>query len=314
MKITDKIKENHSLKNLTTFKVGGPAEFYIETENDEELIDAIKWAKAKNLSVKILGGGSNILISDAGVKGLVIKIASRFINIKSNIIESSAGCYLAELLKTAYDNSLSGLEWAIGIPGTVGGAIRGNAGAFGSEIGDSIIEVTIFDWLNNNKKILDKSKCNFSYRESIFKNHKNFIILKAVFSLKFKTKNKIEKMMDEFSKRRHTLKIKKPCAGSIFKNISIAEIEKNNPALAAKAYLEKIVKENKVPAGWLIDLADIQERSVGDAAISDTHNNIIINKNEADSGQITALISLIKMKIRNKFNINLQEEIEYFGF
>ena len=147
--IEEKIKNNYPLANFSTFKIGGPAEYFVELETKEEVEEAWIWAKEKNIPITILGGGSNVLISDNGVKGLVIKLHNQTLECNDTEIVCGAGVVVKELVEKAFENDLSGIEWSIGIPGSVGGAIRGNAGAHGGSYDTAVDSVLVFDSLTH---------------------------------------------------------------------------------------------------------------------------------------------------------------------
>ena len=191
------VQKNVLLKNHSTFKIGGPAEYFLSVDKKSDLIKSIKIARNIKIPVFVLGGGSNLLISDSGLKGLVIKNQdkAKIVLKPNNIIEAPAGMVLGDVVDFSIKKSLAGLEWAGGLPGTFGGAVRGNAGAFGGEIKDSIIEVLA---LNNNFKLvkLSNKQCKFSYRSSIFK-EKNWIVLSALIELKKGDKKVLQKQDKE---------------------------------------------------------------------------------------------------------------------
>ncbi|MFN3302078.1 MAG: UDP-N-acetylmuramate dehydrogenase, partial [Patescibacteria group bacterium] len=187
--------------------------------NKEEIIKALRFAKKNKLPFFILGGGSNTLISDEEFKGIVIKIQNSKFKIQNSKIITEAGVMLGKLVNTSLEKGLTGLEWAIGIPGTVGGTIYGNAGAFGKSIGDIVKSVEVFDLDNEEIKILKNKDCDFKYRESIFKKKKKLIILSAILKLKKENKEKIKKKINKYlNYRQKTQPLNFPSLGSIFKN------------------------------------------------------------------------------------------------
>jgi UDP-N-acetylmuramate dehydrogenase len=312
MDIINKIKKNVSLARYSTFKIGGPAEFFLSAAGQEEFIEGVKWAKQNNFAVSILGGGSNVLINDKGVKGLVIRFNAKNIKVNNQIIICEAGSQLSSVAVSAYENNLSGFEWSIGIPGTIGGAIRGNAGAFGETIGRTIKSVKAFDLATMSVKEFLNVDCDFKYRESFFKKNYAYIILDAEIKLESSDRKSIKKKMDEFASFRRNKQPSQPSAGSIFKNIEIGDL--SNQELIHLAKKENVIKGNKIPAGWVIGLADLKNKSVGGAEISEQHANFIINTGTATAEDVVTLISVIKTKVRDEFSVRLQEEIIYFGF
>ncbi|MEK9135122.1 MAG: UDP-N-acetylmuramate dehydrogenase [Patescibacteria group bacterium] len=285
------IRENVSLKNYTTFRIGGKARYFFVAKNKNEVIKAIEWAKNKNLPFFILGGGSNLLVSDKGYNGLVIKIQNSNLKIqnynsKSKII-CEAGRPLSSLVEETAKNNLTGIEWAAGIPGTVGGAIRGNAGAFGGSIADAVKLVEALDIKTAETRFLKNKDCRFEYRNSIFKQNKNLIIISAEFEFLKGVREKIKEKIKEHLDYRNQRHPKGPSAGSIFKN----------------------------PEGFfarnLILECGLGGRIIGDVAISREHANFIINLGGGQAEDVLKLIKLIKQKVKNKFGVKLEEEIQY---
>src|SRR3989344_2804165 len=330
-----KLEKNISLSNYTTFRIGGPAKFFIEVKNEEELLEALDYAKKNNLDFFILGGGSNLLVSDKGFDGLVIKMHNSSFLIHNSSLECGAGVPLAKAVRESVNSGLTGLEWAAGIPGTVGGAIRGNAGAFGGETKDVIesVKVLVIPSLSRNliKEELDpsvyspvgefaqdgihiftKDECQFGYRDSIFKQNKNLIILSAVFKLQKGNKEESRKKIQEIIKKRISVQPQgMPSAGSFFVNPVV-----NNPKIIEEFEKEtgKKSKERKVPAPWLIEQADLKGRQIGGAKVSEKHANYIVNTGNATAEDVIMLASIIKQQVRDKFGVELKEEVQYLGF
>jgi len=300
-----KIKKNIILSSYTTFRIGGRAKYFFSAQNKKEIIQAVNWAKKKNLDFFILGGGSNILVSDDGFDGLVIRLDNKNYKVNGNIVSVEAGMPLNELVKISIDNNLSGLEWAVGIPGTIGGAICGNTGAFGHSISDFILSVEILK--NKEIKILQKEDCSFSYRNSLFKNNRNIVILSAKFKLKKDNKKKSKEMLAKYLNQRKITQPVEPSAGCIFKNPFCTDLSKINKKLAP-------IKDNRISAGWLIEECGLKGYKIGQAQISKKHANFIINCGQAKAEDVIILISLTKQKVRDRFNIQLEEEIKYVGF
>ena len=301
------VKKNISLSEFTSFKIGGRAKYFFIARTKEDLIKAVKAAKKLRTPFFILGGGNNLLVSDKGYKGLVVKIKNEKLKIKnknkkSKIIrvEADAGVPLGRLVNFAFRNKLSGLEWAVGIPGTVGGAVCGNAGSFNKSMADVVKEAAVLDIQekaqsekrkaqNHNLKLktLKNKDCGFGYRESVFKKKKNLIIISVELKLKKRKKKEIEKKIKEcLEYKKKTQPLNYPSAGSIFKNPS--------------GYF----------AGELIEKCGLKGKKIGDAKISEKHANFIVNSGKAKSKDVKKLIELIKKKVKNKFKVILREEIE----
>ncbi|MDD5552141.1 MAG: UDP-N-acetylmuramate dehydrogenase [Candidatus Pacebacteria bacterium] len=299
------IQEEVSLKDFTTFKIGGRTKYFIKASNDNEIKGAVKWTKEKKLPFFILGGGSNILFSDSDYNGVIIKIENRELNFKGNEVIAGAGIVFLKLILFCKEKSLSGLEWGAGIPGTVGGAIFGNAGAFGGEVKNNIKEVLAVDKETLEEKRFSSKDCKFSYRNSIFKKTKKYIISSGIFSLEKKEKGEIGRVIREhilYRKEHHPLG--QPSAGSIFKNIKTKDIE--------NSLLERFFEfkeKAEVPAAYIIDKAGLKGKRVGGAKISEKHTNFIVNYDNAKAKDIISLINFIKGEVKKKFDIELKEEV-----
>jgi len=309
-KLLPEIRKNVFLKDYTTFKIGGKAKYFFVAKNRKEIIKAIKTAKKLKIPFFILGGGSNILVSDQGFNGIVIKCQMSNVKCQNRKIYAEAGVPLSLLVNVAIDNNLTGLEWAAGIPGTIGGAIRGNAGAFGNSIADIIEEVEVFDINDLKIKKIKKDDCKFSYRNSIFKKNKNLIILSAKIKLKKGNKIQIRKIVKErikYRKSKHPLKF--PSAGSVFKNVDLKKIPKKR-----RDNFSKVIKKDPfmvIPAAYLISEAGLKGLKVGQAKISEEQPNFILNLGRAKAKDVIKLIGLIKKRVKNKFKILLEEENQY---
>lgn len=284
-----RLRENVLLSEYSTFRIGGPARYLIEVDNAEDLKKVIQKALELNLQFIVIGGGSNILFSSKGYNGLVIVFKSNnTFSINDNLIEVDASVSLNYLINKL--NNYTGLEWAVGIPGTVAGAINGNAGAFGGEMSELIKQVKVLEVKDNQiiEKNFSKEDCKFSYRNSIFKNNPNLIIASAILELKKDSEENVkQKIKNNLSKRMS----KQP------KGFSIGSIFKNGEDFSA---------------GELIEKAGLKGLQIGDAKISDEHANFIINLGKATSDDVLELIKIIKKEVKEKFSIDLEEEIKIF--
>jgi len=304
-------KENISLAELTTFKIGGPAKLFIEVQNQEELIDCLNTAIKNNYPYFILGGGSKVLFSDRGFDGLVIKLANENIELDENSIKAGAGIKMFKLIEFALAYNLTGLEWAAGIPGTLGGCVRGNAGAFGKFMEDCISSVETIQVSGDeiNKKIYSNSECKFDNRESIFK-HNNDIIWQAELKLEIGDANKArEKIKEHLDQRKTRQPLDYPSAGSVFKNILL----KDHPNLPDK-FSDIPILEGKIPAGWFIEQCGLKGKTIAKAQISEKHANFIINLGNARAQDVIELIKIAKDSVFEKFSVKLEEEIQLIGF
>ncbi|MCX8016061.1 MAG: UDP-N-acetylmuramate dehydrogenase [Patescibacteria group bacterium] len=306
------LQKNILLKQFTTFQIGGPAEYFVEISDLEGLKNSIQKAYQQDKPFFVLGGGSNLLVSDSGFKGLVIKIK----NVGMEFLENNnqikiivlAGTPLALLLQKTLEMGLTGLEWAAGIPGTVGGAIFGNSGAYGQSMGECINKVLALNPQTFEIYEFSQKECEFSYRDSIFKRN-NFIILSAEIILLRGDKDLIKKKVVEYIKERRMKTPPYPSAGCIFKNISIDKLTQEQ----LRQIPPEKIKGGKVPVGYLIDQCGLRGKRIGDAQISEMHANFIINLENAKAAEVYQLINLCKEAVLNKFGINLEEEIRYLG-
>jgi UDP-N-acetylmuramate dehydrogenase len=314
MKLNQKLKKelgknlkfNEPLKKWTTFRIGGPAKYFFIAKNEKDLIKAIDLAKKFKIPYFILGNGSNLLVSDKGYYGLVIKVNYQKLEIENCKIIAGAGLLLSELLEESVKRGLTGLEWAIGIPGSVGGAVYQNAGAFGFDFSKIIKNVKV---LRNGKIIkLSKKKCGFDYRKSIFQKNKD-VILEVEIKLKKGKRKKIQNLIKKYLSYRLKTQPTGFSAGSIFKNCKLKKT-----FLMKYPQLQIFKKSGIIPAGWLIEKCNLKGKRVGDAKISEKHANFIINKGKAKAKDVLSLIKLIKKEVFKRFKIKLKEEIEKIGF
>jgi len=263
----------------------------------------------------VLAGGSNILINDNGVLGLVIKIANDDLRVKGERIECGAGARLAAAASLAIGQNLTGLEWSIGIPGaTVGGAIRGNAEAFIAATSDIIETVEVYNSSKQNFTMLSNRDCEFRYRSSIFKERGDDIIWSVVLRLKKEKPEIIRELVRQSVDFRRQKYPKLPSAGSVFKNIPIKIIEQQNPMLAEEVKQKGVARLENIGAGLLIDMLGLKGKIIGGAKISLEHANHIINTGKATAEDVITLISYIKQQVRDRFGIQRQEEAQYWGF
>lgn len=316
MAIEEKIEKDVTLAPFTTFKIGGPAKYFVEADSPDELIEAIRWAKAKCEKFFVLGGGSNLLVGDNGFNGLVIKNVSGRIfrqNIRNGCKAScDSGLPLARVVQSAIRNSLTGMEWAVGVPGTVGGAVRGNAGAYGMSMQDIVESVTVYKPDTDETIELATKDCGFMYRHSSFKEN-NWVVLSCVINLMKGNEGKIAELIGKYAKSRRDSQPKYPCAGSIFKNIPTSEIDDNE--LIEEAKNDGVIRNDKLSAGWLISKLYFKGKEVGGAMVSHEHANFIVNKSfNATASDVMMLISMIKQKVRVEYNIQLHEEVQYLDF
>jgi UDP-N-acetylmuramate dehydrogenase len=281
---------NESLKKHTTYGIGGPADLMIFPKSKQDLIKVIEIINENKIQLTILGSGSNVLVSDNGIRGAVISLKNSLkqIEVDNNILYAECGTMLGKIVKHAVKNNLIGLENLNGVPGTLGGALIMNAGAWGGEISENLIHVEVINSKSEIQKI-QKKDLNFSYRQSSF--NKDDILLSAKFNLKKADKDIIkENFIEAQSGRKKSQPLNKRSAGSLFKN------PKNNSA------------------GKLLDEAGLKGFSIGDAKISEKHANFFINDGDASSRDMLMLIKKAHKEVKDKFNVNLSLEVKLMGF
>ncbi len=286
--VSGRILLNEPLAKYTTFKIGGPADIYVEPMNIDELLNLLRYLSEKEISFIVLGNGSNVLISDDGFRGAVINLEAgfNFVKKKEGCVVAGAGVKLAKFVDFCIENGFRGVEMLAGIPGTLGGAIIMNAGAYSGEISDYLVDVEV---IRNLKLVrLKKEECGFGYRTS---NLVNDIVLQARFKFPSGDVEEMKKIRHEILlKRNKSQPVNFPNAGSIFKN-------------PPGDY-----------AGRLIEEVGLKGVCIGDAQISEKHANFIVNKGNAKAMDVLELIKLAQAKVYEKFGIKLELEIKLIGF
>ena len=307
-----KIQKNVPLAEYTTFKVGGLAKFFVCAKNEDELVAAVEYAKENGLAIFVLGGGSNILVSDKGFDGLVIKLENKQWEIEGEILECGAGAVLFDVVKDVAQNNLSGFEWAAGIPGTFGGAVRGNAGAFWGDMSANIESVRALRMEDNVIEEFSKEGCEFGYRSSFFKKSGNLIVLSAKMRFKEGNREKSFVEMDDIVDKRVTKQPQDmPSAGSFFQNPVVEDpelVKKFEQDIGAPS------RGGKVAAGWLIDQLGLRGKKIGGAMVSEKHANFLVNGGGAKAEDVIILVSYLKQQVRDNLGVQLVEEVQYVGF
>ncbi len=301
------VKLDEPLKNHTTFQIGGPAKYFVAAKNRSDLLKSIKFACANKLDYFILGGGSNVLFLDDGFSGLVIKNETGEIGGQGSTVTVDSGYELHGLVRYACKEGLSGIQELSWIPGKVGGAIYGNAGAHGVNMANLVTEVEAYDCEAQQVKKFSNKECEFAYRSSIFKKQKELLILGATLKM---SKGLSNELLDKCEGIKNTRKEKlpqQPSAGCVFKNVSWDEAEDNPELKAAAAPVSELPE---IPAGLLVDQAGLKGKKVGGAMVSKKHANFIVNAGDATADDVLKLISLVKSRIRDKFGVELDCEIQ----
>lgn len=282
------ISLNKKLAPLTTFRIGGVADYYLEPIDVNDVLNIMKYINDKNIPYYVIGNGSNILISDEGIRGVVINLEKGFNYLKhlNGIIVSGAGVKLAKFVDFCIQNNYAGVEMLAGIPATMGGALAMNAGSYGGEIADYVAEVTVVR--DDGLKTLNKEECGFIYRNSKLK---NWIVLEAKFKLPSGKSDEIIKIRKELLLKRNAVQpVEIPNAGCIFKN-------------PEGGY-----------AAVLVEKCGLKGLKNGGAMVSPKHSNFIVNYNNASANDVIELIKKVKEKVKEKFGVELQLEVKLVGF
>ena len=286
----ENIKVDEPMKKHISFKVGGPADFLVKPKTEEELRNVVEFAKKENVPFIVIGNGSNLLVKDGGIRGIVIELSDNFNNyeIDGNIIKAQSGALLAIIGRNAMKNSLRGFEFAAGIPGTLGGALAMNAGAYGGEMKQVVKTVRLMD-RDGNIFELSNEEMKFEYRRSLLTT-KDYIVLSAVIELQPGNVEEIKEIMADYSNRRSTKQpLNFPSAGSTFK--------RPEGHFAAK----------------LIDDCGLRGLNLRGAQVSDKHCGFVINSGGAAAKDILDLMFIVKSTVNAKFGIMLEEEVKILG-
>lgn len=319
---TEDFKKDISLAQYTTFKVGGPAKFLFEAKTEQGLVDALKCAKDSSLPYLVLGSGSNVLIGDKGFEGLVIINKTKGIEVASESIHVASGEILKAVVGVSVDNGLYGLHKLDWIPGTVGGAVAGNAGAYGQEIGELVEKVTAWDSKKDEKVEFTKNECDFKYRSSIFKvGNANLRSLRTILSVDLKLESgraaEVQQEAKEINKKRKVSLPKLPSCGCDFKNFNQGEFDSDVIQKLSKLdpKTEEVIQKShgKLPVGFIVEALGLKGKSVGGAKVSDEHGNIIVNAGNATAKDIKDLINLVQSKVKEELGLELQLEIQFIG-
>jgi UDP-N-acetylmuramate dehydrogenase len=290
-KFGDAVQENVSLAPYTSARIGGPADVLVTVQSADELADAMQLIWEHELPYYILGGGSNVLVSDSGFRGVVVLDRAKEVRFEAGDqpqVWCEAGVIIANLAKRCASKGLAGLEWSATVPGTVGGAVYGNAGAFGGDMTDNLIWAEMLT--KNGREKFTLEQMGYGYRTSVLKRGEmNGIVLSALLKLKNSSKEEVSAKIEQFSERRKATQPPGASMGSMFKN-----------------------PEGDF-AGRLIESAGLKGTRIGNAEISTVHGNFFINHGETKAEDIRALIHLVQRTVKEKFNIHLELEVELVG-
>lgn len=301
-----RICENAPLSEYTRFAIGGPALILADASTPEAFARALIVAGESGLAYTVIGGGSNLLVSDAGFPGVVLRFTGKEITFAGEEIVVEAGAELQSLVDASIEHGLRGLETMTGIPGWVGGAIYGNAGAYGHSIHERVNSVRIFD--GKQMREIGNDECAFRYRESILKRRKDWIVVSAMLEMETGDPAKLARTAAEIRKVRDA---KYPptmhCAGSIFKNLLFDEL----PGTVRTQLPSGVVREGKVPSAYFLEKAGAKGMTDGAIRVAGYHANLIYNTGGGTAAQVRRLIGELKRRVNAQFSIALEEEVQY---
>jgi UDP-N-acetylmuramate dehydrogenase len=302
------------LSKYTRFGIGGPADLFAETHDPARFIDAWRIARASGLDTVVIGGGTNLIVSDAGFRGVVLKLSNHRIRSERETVYVESGASLQALVDFTVDAGLKGLETMTGIPGSVGAAVYGNAGAYGHSIAERVSRVTFFDGSGFDGSVIrefNNAQCEFHYRESVFKRHKEWIVVSTELAMECGDRAGLRETADKILSIRNkkyppTMK----CAGSIFKNFLLAEL----PPRVVKEIPPNVIIEGKVPSAWFLEQVGAKGMRLGDIHVAEYHANLIYNAGRGIARDLVEIIAELKQRVERRWGIPLQEEVQYVGF
>jgi UDP-N-acetylmuramate dehydrogenase len=303
-----KVSRDAPLSQHTRFAIGGPASILVEAPDAVSFVSALQIARSSGLNYVVIGGGTNLIVSDDGFCGVVLKLTAHRIVIEDTQVTADAGVVLQDLVDTTVDRGLQGLETMTGIPGSTGAAVYGNAGAYGHSISERVTAVEFFD--GSDVRRIDNAACQFRYRESIFKRHKDWIIFTTDLRMTPADSTVLRAAADKILAVRNakyppTMK----CAGSIFKNFLLAEL----PASVAAQVPATSIIEGKVPSAWFLERVGAKGMREGGILVADYHANLIYNVGDGTARELKSLIGELKRRVRDRFGIEVEEEVQYVG-
>lgn len=303
------VQRDVPLSEHTRFGIGGPADFYIETSNPASFAQALALIRASGLDWVVIGGGTNLIVSDKGFRGVCLKLTSDRISADGLTVEAEAGAVLQSLVDFTVDRGMAGLQTMTGIPGSVGAAVYGNAGAYGHSIQERVRRVRFLD--GEIVREFGNAECQFHYRESVFKRNKQWIIVSTTLEMEPGDAAQLRETADGIlAVRNRKYPPTMRCAGSIFKNFLLAEL----PQAVAAEIPAKAIIEGKVPSAWFLEQVGAKGMKRGGIEVADYHANLIYNAGGGTARDLVAIVTELKDRIRRRWDIPLEEEVQYVGF
>lgn len=306
--VGNRVETDKPLAGLTRFGIGGPAAVYFDASDAALFGEALHVCQSQRLPHYVLGEGTNVIVADEGYPGVILRYSGNRIQRTGELLEVEAGAVLMDLVTASLDGSLEGLETLAGIPGWVGGAVYGNAGAYGRSMHESVVEVDVLD--GGTMRTFTNADCQFEYRESVFKQRKDWVILRARLQLaegpgeqlRARSREIVQVRNDKFPP---TMR----CAGSIFKNLYLRDL----PTSAANRVPERVVREGKVASAYFLEQVGAKGMRQGAIEIAPYHANLIYNTGRGTAADLRILIAELKRRVREEFGFIVEEEVQYVG-
>jgi UDP-N-acetylmuramate dehydrogenase len=303
------VSEGELLSDRTRFGIGGPAEVYVEAASEPAFSTALRIARSSGASYTVIGAGTNLIVSDQGFDGMVLRFTAHQISSDGTILRAEAGAELQALVDYSIERGLRGLETMTGIPGSVGAAVYGNAGAYGHSIDERVERVWFLD--GDSIRSFTAAECRFRYRESVFKEHKDWIILGVELRMTQAPAAELRQTADDILKvRLAKYPASMRCAGSIFKNLILAEL----PEHVRRQIPERVIREGKAPSAYFLEEVGAKGMHSGGVRVADYHANLIYNEGGGTARELRALIDELKARVRSRFGLELEEEVQYVGW
>lgn len=306
--------ENESMAKHTNYRIGGPARYYVAVSSSDELLRVVRLAEELKIPWYVFGGGSNLLVSDKGFEGLMIQAGNRGVEVKGDEVFCEAGAPMSFVAREVAESGLVHFAWAVGIPGTIGGAVFGNAGCFGGEMKDAVVSVDALRLSDLTRVEIKNVDCRFGYRDSVFK-HERYLILGCTLKLLKGDREQAVAELDEINTRR---KEGQPLgtsgAGCMFKNVEFNDLSEIEVLRREVDVPQSMIEAKRIPAGWLLDRAGLKGERIGQAQVSASHANFLVNAGGATADEVAQLVSLAKMRVRDQFGLQLQTEVQFVGF
>jgi UDP-N-acetylmuramate dehydrogenase len=300
------VLENVPLSRYTRFEIGGPARVLADASCESSLMEGLRLAIDSGHRHTVIGGGTNLVVHDSGFPGWILRYTASAIEVDGGVVRVEAGAVLQDLVDRTVVLGLRGMETLTGIPGWVGGALYGNAGAYGHSIHECVESVRFFD--GNAFREMDARACEFGYRESIFKRRKDWIIVAATLRLDPADPDDLRATADGIlTVRNQKYPPTMRCAGSIFKNLMLAEL----PEPVRPQVPERMIREGKVPSAYFLEQAGVKGLTRGGIRVADYHANLVYNTGEGTAVELRWIIEELKVRVRDRFGIQLEEEVQH---